>query len=337
MKTDKSNRKASQQQSNMVFLGGIPLDTRKEELKELLEKFDKVISLEIGRDKKTKLSKGFAKAVLRTELGVERLLQAPGLILRGLEIGIKRWTNKADYLKGKDEVSKRKLYVKYHPCWTKEDLLTHFSLFGQVETLELKNDPFTNQPRYFAYITFTSEADAARASSRGNVADKSQFIYCELTTPLYLMPSEGKSSVCASPLFKAPTKSTKPKTRQSLDMREDFLGTIPQSLVYDWEYKTGNGRNEFSTSMQKFQSAGMFSSNHQKFARSLADLVPKTKNTPCICQDLESGWRQTTKMHNIKPTKKGYQSMKIESNHFLTNLAFYGPYKERPLARIEHF
>lgn len=313
---------------NTIFIGGLPLDTSRAELLEYLQAFDQVVDLDLAKDRKTGELKGFAKAALKTSAGVDRLIEMPVHRIRGLEIGIKRWTNKSEYLKGKDQVSKRKLYARYHPSYTKHDLIFHFSIFGNVVAVDEKIDHFTGKPRNFAYVIFEKEEEARNAALYGVIADKSQYIYCELTTPSYLMSIDSKASPCISPTFHDPTKSTKQVTLQSFDRLEGNYFKI-ESLNFD-EY----GKNDASISgrirnrgnniatKQKLKNLG----SHQVLINP-ADLQPMQRGIK-TCQDLVQNIN-----HTLKPTSSLY-SRRVDSNHFKENLLFLGPSRDRPLARL---
>lgn len=319
--------------SNMVFLGGIPLDATRAEILEYLRGFDQVLHLEVAKDKKTKQLKGFAKAALKSSEGVDRLLVAPPLYLHGLEVGIKRWTNKSEYLKRKDQISKRKLYVKHHPSYNVQDLILHFSLFGTVCDIVEKTDHFTGQPRNFAYITFAKEEEAHAATQFGFINEKSQYIYCELTTPSYLMTSDCKASPCVSPTFKVPTRSTKQVTAQSFEIMESKYFHVG-SLILDEGFETrspivrqGIGRTKCDPD-KNHKKLG----SHQALFNS-ANLLEKKRNVR-TCQELDQKLSFRID-HSIKPTSSRYCFKRgARYDHGKKNLVFTGPSGDRPLARL---
>lgn len=204
-----------------VFLGGIPIDSTKNEVLAYLEQFDCVQKLDIPKDKSTKILKGYAKAVLKTSEGVDRLLAQPFHFLKKLQVSVKRWTNKKDYLRQKDKVSRRKLFVRFHPIYDCEGLLEHFSCFGTIENLDTKTDPLTNLDRFIAYVTFSTEEEAAKAAKYGIITDRERYIYCEITTPSYIMTLENKTSLCGSPTLKGNAKTTKKGTFPSFEPLDD--------------------------------------------------------------------------------------------------------------------
>ena len=303
-----------------VFLGGIPLDSTKSELLAFLTNFDDVEYLEIAKEKSNTSCKGFAKAVLRTDPGVQRLLASHTHFIRGLEIGVRRWSKKSDYLREKDEVSRRKLFVKYHPSYTRDDLMLHFSMFGHLESIDIKTDPWTNKPRHFAYIIFKTEEEARTASVNSVIQDKSQYIHCELTTPSYLMQHDyNKTAMCASPTWKNPLSPTKQGSSPSFEPSAGF-GPRVGSLNLD-----AYGH----TSLKSLTDLGHFSSYR------LDRYTQKKGSCQCLfnireepaprkhatCSEFPT--QQIPVAHGTKPTSKKYRWRRVASNHMSTNLRIF--------------
>ena len=325
MKQGKSSKsEKSGHKNRTIFLGGIPLDTNKQELREFIQQYDQVDFIELAKDQSRKACKGFAKAVLRTEKGIQRLLSAGPHTIRGLTIGIKKWSRKADYLREKDEVSKRKLYVRYHPSYSREDLVLHFSLFGQIESIDIKTDPWTNKPRNFAYIIFQTEDQAVHASKNCIVADKSQYIYCELTTPSYLMQPDAGTTLCASPTLKNLQSPFCPTKLESFQSFEPSMAFVP---------KYGSMNNLESYANQSIKSSrelpknskycsvrfkGQVGSSQALFNIEEAQVKPRRR--PATCNELASA--KSELFHESKPTTKLYRWHRVSSNHYEDNLFF---------------
>lgn len=196
---------------NIVFLGGIPLDASRNDILEYLLQFDSVLGLEMAVDKKTRKNKGFAKANLKTSEGIDRMLSVQNHVLKGLTIGVKRWTNKVDYLKKKDEVSRRKLFVRHDSSITEQDLYEHFSQFGQLELLDYKVNSKTGFPRNIAYVVYSTEEEAQWAIQYGSYENADKYITCTLTTPSFilskpLVPKKSKTQVTFPSEFTATFK-----------------------------------------------------------------------------------------------------------------------------------
>lgn len=319
-------RRNSKTQPNNLFMGGIPLDTTRAELLNLLERFDAVLSLEIAQDQITHGCKGFAKATLQTPAGVDRLLSVPKHYIRGLEIGVKRWMRKGAYLKNKDQVSKRKIFVKHHPCITADELFNHFSWFGQIESVDSKNDPFTNKPRNFTYIVFSTEEEAITAAKHGSIFDHPNYIYCQLTIPSYLMGGANSTSPCLSPTFHVPTKSTKQKTRLSFEHFQSSFGL--GSIILDGcqdsspllANRVGNATNSWFSAIKKINQGSLENlSQRMKF-----NTIEERRQVE-TCQNFEISELPKV-IHESKPTSRNYSSNeRVQDNHHDGNLAFKRP------------
>lgn len=305
-----------------VFLGGIPIDTNKQELLDFLQIYDEVEYLDIAREKNSMACKGFAKAILKTEQGLQRLLSVGRHTIRGLEIGVKKWSKKSDYLREKDEVSRRKLYVRYHPSYTKDDLILHFSIFGYIESIDIKTDPWTNEQRNFAYVVFKTEEEARRAAQNSSIADKSQYILCELTTPSFLMPSDNRTTLCASPTLKHQFSPMSPTKQESSLSFEHSAGVRP---------KYGSMNNLCPRAHKASDSFGELNKNtnycpghykgHVGSHQALFDIkeAPRKRNRATFNEFSGNGG---SSLHGTKPTTKEFKWERVSSNHFDQNLCF---------------
>lgn len=176
--------------SKVVFLGGLPLGSTQEELLCLLRQFDNVIWLDLPREKKTGALKGYARAEVATQEGMRDLLAAKTLHLRGSHIGIKKWADESQYLKEKDKTTRKKLFVRFHPSHSVNDLRDHFRTFGDIETVDVKVRLTTNAPRNFGYIIFKDADSATYAASVPLQWCRGKEVHCTLATPYYIMKKE---------------------------------------------------------------------------------------------------------------------------------------------------
>lgn len=170
-----------------VFVGGIPPELEPSDIMVYLIQFDKLIAFEMPKNLNQVGWKGFAKAQLASPEGVRTLLSQPLHFVKGLEVGIKAWIDKQEYLLEKDDISRRKVFVKFQPYLSTEQLFMYFSQFGQIESIENKTNLHTKQARNFGFIVFKKEEDAIKATTYGSRATSSPKIWVELTRPKYLM------------------------------------------------------------------------------------------------------------------------------------------------------
>ena len=300
-----------QQSNRTVFLGGIPLNSTKHEVLSYLEQFDIIQKLEMPKDKYLKTLKGYAKAVFQTTEGVDRLLAQPCHFLRNLQLSVKKWTNKTDYLSQKDQISKRKLFVRYHPNYHSSALLDHFEIFGTVENLDMKTDPKTNNQRFIAYVTYSSEREAQNAAKYGLIAESNRYIYCEITTPSYIMTFENKTSLCGSPTLKSNANTTKKGTLPSFEPFDDQRhGSFASDSMPAKQY---NMKKEIKSASQVKKRAGKPSANEFKqYFGSITSLSKKAKTPGGIInaprEKLSSApvAKEFFQFHDTKPTSRLY-------------------------------
>ena len=178
-----------------VFIGGITQDLTTDDVAQFLAQFSPVESFEMPIDPATQEWKGYAKAHLSSEEGIRLLLSLPSHWVKGIHLGVKPWINKKDYLASKDDMNRRKLFVKFHPLMNTGELFNYFSKFGDVESVECKLDPESKKPRHFGFIVFRQEYDAFQASMLGSISTKNQRIWCDLTTPKYIIEKKVKNQL----------------------------------------------------------------------------------------------------------------------------------------------
>lgn len=165
--------------SRTVFMGGIPLVSTEASLKEYLSKYDGVLKIDMPRYADTGVLKGYARAVLATTAGVERVIADHPHTIGGLEVGILKWQDPDSYLKKKNSETKRKVYVRIPPSITEDDLSKYFKSIGEIESLSIKTQPVTNYKRNFCYITFATVESAKLAVTLSPHKVRGRDLFCE--------------------------------------------------------------------------------------------------------------------------------------------------------------
>lgn len=140
--------------SRTIFIGGLPLQSKPKDIANYLAFYDVVESLKVPKDPATGKLKGFAKAVLKTLEGVERVVSEPCHYIGGLKVGINQWKDTSTYVQEKRDESERKVYIKYPPGLSTNLLIEYFLQFGEILNVDYKRNPSTNKNRYFCYITY---------------------------------------------------------------------------------------------------------------------------------------------------------------------------------------
>lgn len=217
-----------QTQAANVFVGGITKMMKTEDILGYLQKFGEVQSFDMPINPETGEWKGYAKAYLPAE-GLSELLSIPVHRVKGSVLGVKPWVNKKDYLLNKDEINKRKLFVKFQPYMKAEQLRTHFSQFGTIQSIELKVDPITKKQRPFCFIIFTNEDGAVKACDHGNLNDSNQKITCELTTPRYIFEKGTKET--SEPKVETTASLTPPPVIKKSSQPKEFPASNPFDCI----------------------------------------------------------------------------------------------------------
>lgn len=177
----RENSSLDSKSSRTLFIGGIPLDIKAKELLAYLSIFDKVKRLKLPKDSATGVLRGYAKAVMATQAGVERITLQSGHVLKGLKVGIFMWQNQSAYVSRKDQMTERKVHVTLPALISEFDLTQYFGSYQGFQEVILKNHPVTKKPRNFCYITFKSKEDALRVVNDSPHLVKHQMLNCNIS------------------------------------------------------------------------------------------------------------------------------------------------------------
>ena len=193
-----------------IFIGGIPLQTTHKQILSYLANYDFIENIKLPKDYSTGKIKGFAKVVLGSTKGVERVLAEDDHFIGGLKVGISRWRDSLEYLNNKEDQGKRKIFVKYPPGLSPDTLRKYFYQFGELQEIDHKRDPETNKDRYFCYILFDSLESVQAVLEKGEHWVGKNLVICELSKPQY------SDKVCAKPSSKF-NNSAAPRQHHQLE------------------------------------------------------------------------------------------------------------------------
>jgi len=171
---------------NRVFVGGIPLNVTKDELVLFFEKFGKVSSIVIPKNKKTGKSKGYALINFFFEKEMKKVLEMKELELKGKKITVRKALNRKNASKETRELQKRKIFVQgLDSLTTEKELFNFFSLFGEIDRVLMgkvnsKNNKKKSQNNRVAYIvmkTLEGFENVFRASIENAIKFKNYHIF----------------------------------------------------------------------------------------------------------------------------------------------------------------
>lgn len=174
----------------IVFMGGLPLGTTRQELLSLLQRYGQVLWIDLPKDLKTGRIRGFANAAMATSKGFNNVVKSGTLTLRGSQIGVQPWVDQRHYLKHKDSIAQRKIFVRFQATFSKDELHNYFKQFGNVEQIDLRLDLSTRIPRNIAFVIFESEDAAHRASGHQNHRYHGKSLTCQPATPYFITQKE---------------------------------------------------------------------------------------------------------------------------------------------------
>lgn len=150
-----------------LFIGGISPETTQADLKKHFDRFGQISSFIIVQDKATSVSKGYGFINCENKKTYDRILGIKTHMVRDRMVevnhAIKRNGEVPEDIKLK---SLRKLFVGGLGFeTTRDDLVAHFSQFGDVANAYIIYDPLTKQSKNFGYVELQRPEDATYAAS----------------------------------------------------------------------------------------------------------------------------------------------------------------------------
>lgn len=150
---DKAKRVATNvhEDERKLFVGGLPNETKHEEVKVHFQQFGKVEKVKLMSDQATGRFKGFGFVVFEEVGPYQASLAKPEQVILGRTCTVKRATVK---------VKQGKIYIGKLPTEgiTEEDIRSHFSQFGTVlEVVRPVDKAKNDEPKSYAFITFARE------------------------------------------------------------------------------------------------------------------------------------------------------------------------------------
>lgn len=173
--------------TNVVFLGGIPLSSKREILLAYIGQFGQVTNLALPRYKPSGTLKGYAKASFRTVQQAEAFVASQPHVIGGLDVGVSYWQDKDRYLANKDQQNERKVFVKFNPnALTADDLEAYFAQYGAIQSISIKSDIDTMRTKDYCYILFEEIVSAQLSVQESPHYIRGFQTHCEMSQPAHI-------------------------------------------------------------------------------------------------------------------------------------------------------
>jgi len=159
-----------------LFCGALPQEAKDTDIKEYFGTFGEIENVNLKMDPSTGRSRGFCFIVFKDVAGLEAALANNAHAVKGKKVTCK-----------KAEAKQGKIYVGKLPpgeALTKEDIQVHFSQFGEVvEVTRPVDKTKDNEPKTFAFITFSREDTAKQLVKQGETNIKEHAVEIKKVTP----------------------------------------------------------------------------------------------------------------------------------------------------------
>jgi len=159
-----------------MFCGALPQEAKNEDIEQYFSQFGEIDNVNLKIDPMTQRSRGFCFIVFKEVSGLEAAIATEAHVVKGKKVTCK-----------KAEARQGKIYVGKLPpgdALSKEDIQTHFGQYGEVvEVVRPVDKTKDNEPKTFAFITFTREETAKTLVKQGETDINGHTVEIKRVTP----------------------------------------------------------------------------------------------------------------------------------------------------------
>ena len=146
--------------NSLIFIGGIPRIANKQEVPQYVERFGELRYFNMPQKSDTLCHMGFAKVQFVKKERAKEFLDHKNHFIVEKEVGVKEWVPKVNFTPTVENPSLNKLFIKFTPPASQQQIKDHFKTYGKVSSVILMHDHFTKKQRDFGFLVFESSSVA---------------------------------------------------------------------------------------------------------------------------------------------------------------------------------
>ncbi|KAM8972940.1 heterogeneous nuclear ribonucleoprotein A0 [Pelodytes ibericus] len=148
-----------------LFIGGLNVQTTEDGLREHFETYGQLTDCVVVVNPQTKRSRCFGFVTYSSAEEADAAMGASPHVVDGSNVELKRAVSREDSVRPGAHAKVKKLFIGgLKEEVGEEDLLEHFSQFGEVEKVEIIADKMSGKKRGFGFVYFTCHDSADKAA-----------------------------------------------------------------------------------------------------------------------------------------------------------------------------
>ena len=243
---------------NVVFVGGVKACFTQQDIGDYFSQFGEIASIKMKKSRKKKtINRGFCLIKFSKVRSARRVIEIKNHSILGRLVTCREYLKGEQLKQGKRNKNDKKIYISGLPKQTSNfDIITAFSIFGEVESGYTLKEQSTGMSKGFGFVTFVTKqaADKALSSSNkveifGKKIDVAQFSSSGF--PAFEQTENLSSRVSQHNLTPSPSKyPTSLKPSFQFQPQVNFDPMTPLTKLISFEHLKNNKGTDFLSDLQ---------------------------------------------------------------------------------------